>query len=101
MMTRRMAILMVVLFCTTALTPKAVRESPGGHTAQVAGADAKDLKTDLERMHSLLSQMQKNAAFVSQGDTPLKHEFELEIEMWQILLQDMEKKLNSPDSRSL
>lgn len=43
-------------------------------------------------MQVLLGQMQRNVAFVSAGDTPLKHQFELEIEMWQILIQDMRKK---------
>ena len=56
------------------------------------GANAKDLKTDLQRMRLLLGQMQKNAAFVSAGDTPLKHQFELEIQMWQLLIEDMENK---------
>jgi hypothetical protein len=43
-------------------------------------------------MQILLGQMQRNVAFVSAGDTPLKHQLQLEIEMWQILLRDMEKK---------
>jgi hypothetical protein len=36
--------------------------------------------------------MQRNVAFVSSGDTPLKHQLQLEIEMWQLLLNDIEKK---------
>jgi hypothetical protein len=50
-------------------------------------------------MHSLLGQMQRNVAFVSIGDTPLKHQFELEIEMWQLLLRDMEKKVDEQKPR--
>jgi hypothetical protein len=50
-------------------------------------------------MNALLGQMQKNAAFVSAGDTPLKHQFELEIEMWQLLLRDMEKKVDEQKLR--
>lgn len=92
-MTKRLAILIVFLLCTTVLVPKISRES------QDAGAETGNLRTDLQRMHVLLSQMQKNAAFVSRGDTPLKHEFELEIEMWQLLLQDMDKKVGETVSR--
>ena len=92
-MTKRLAILFLFLLCTTMLVPKTSRESQG------AGAETGDLRTDLQRMHVLLSQMQKNAAFVSRGDTPLKHEFELEIEMWQLLLQDMDKKASETVSR--
>jgi hypothetical protein len=55
------------------------------------------LKTDLERMRILVGQMQRNVAFVTAGDTPLKHQFELEIEMWQLLIRDMEKKMNAAE----
>lgn len=51
-----------------------------------------DFAADLQRMRILLGQMQRNVAFVSAGDTPLKHQFELELQMWQLLIQDMEKK---------
>lgn len=57
------------------------------------------MKADLLRMHALLTQMQKNAAFVSPGDTPLKHEFELEIEMWQVLLRDMDRQVDATTDR--
>jgi hypothetical protein len=50
-------------------------------------------------MQVLLGQMQRNVAFVSTGDTPLKHQFELEIEMWQLLLRDMEKKADEQKLR--
>lgn len=52
-------------------------------------------RATLAKMRVLLGQMQRNVAFVSAGDTPLKHQFELEIEMWQILIADMEQKLNA------
>lgn len=54
-----------------------------------------DVRADLAKMHVLLGQMQRNVAFVTPGDTPLKHQFELEIEMWQLLLRDLERKLGT------
>ena len=53
------------------------------------------MSADLQRMHVLLNQMQTNLAFVQTTTTPLKHQFELEIDMWQILLNQMERRLAS------
>ena len=101
-MTKRIAVFLAVLFCTTNLV-RAAQSSQEENATHAASdktpndrnrADQQDLKTDLERMHALLGQMQRNVAFVSTGDTPLKHQFELEIEMWQLLLRDMEKKVD-------
>ena len=94
-MIHRTALVLAFLFCTTALAPSVAPEARAARQA----ATTRDLQTDLERMHALLSQMQKNAAFVSPGYTPLKHQFELEIEMWQILLNDMDGKVSAQGSR--
>ncbi|HZQ21971.1 MAG TPA: hypothetical protein VFA89_04160 [Terriglobales bacterium] len=40
-------------------------------------------------MRVLLEQMQENLGMVQNLNTPLRHQFELEIEMWQVLLQQM------------
>ena len=97
-MRRRFAAVFIALICTIAFTtPVAQDTSPAANTPAI-NSDANDLNRDLERMNSLLLQMQKNAAFVSRGDTPLKHQFELEIEMWQILIQDMQRKVNGSGS---
>jgi hypothetical protein len=105
-MTKRIFGLFLVLFCTTNLgyaaqpgqensATASQNETPGNRTS----ASQTDLRTDLDKMNALLGQMQKNAAFVSAGDTPLKHQFELEIEMWQLLLRDMEKKVDEQKLR--
>ncbi len=47
------------------------------------------LQTDQGRMRVLLEQMQENLGMVQNLNTPLRHQFELEIEMWQVLLQQM------------
>lgn len=62
------------------------------NTNQTSRTDDKPLRSDIEKMRILLGQMQRNVAFVSPGDTPLKHQLQLEIEMWQILIRDIEKK---------
>jgi len=87
-----------VFFCVAAAVCAAQDRRPNPPDSTVTApqsstsSNPKEIKTDLERMQVLLGQMQRNVAFVSAGDTPLKHQFELEIEMWQILIQDMKKK---------
>jgi hypothetical protein len=49
------------------------------------------LQADIKRMQVLVHQMQNNLAAVTSAQDPLKHQFELEIEMWQILINQMER----------
>jgi len=44
-------------------------------------------------MRVILGQMQSNLAFVQNTTTPLKHQFELEIEMWQVVLDEMDHRI--------
>ena len=88
-----------ILFCAIALTAqepqKAGKNISRSGNPPDSKADADDSRADLAKMRALLGQMQRNVAFVSAGDTPLKHQFELEIEMWQLILRDLEGKLNA------
>jgi hypothetical protein len=54
-----------------------------------------DVRADLLRMRALLNQMRTNLAFVQDTQTPLKHQFELECDMWQILITDLERQMNA------
>src|SRR3954471_4798705 len=62
----------------------------------VSSEDAQALRADLQRMKALVQQMQINLAFVTNTQGPLKHQFELEIEMWQLEIARMERHLNGP-----
>ena len=53
------------------------------------------MRSDLQKMKALINQMQVNLGFVQNAETPLKHQFELEIEMWQMLLNEMERRLEN------
>jgi len=68
---------------------------------QTAPAAAEDTRSrqDLQRMKSLVEQMQRNLANVSSSQDPLKHQFELEIEMWQLEITRMERGLNAPSNQ--
>ena len=59
---------------------------------QLAPDDARLLQDDIKRMRTLVQQMQTNLAFVDTSQSPLKHQFELDIEMWNVLISDMERR---------
>jgi hypothetical protein len=75
-----------------AQAPKEKRDSHAP-TAPVDQAEMQALTNDIGRMRTLVQQMEMNLAFVQTTQTPLKHQFELEIEMWQVLLGDMERRV--------
>jgi hypothetical protein len=58
------------------------------------------MKADLQRIRSLLTQMQNNLAFVGSTTTPLNHEFQLEIEMWRLLIAQMERHVQEMERTS-
>jgi|SRR5689334_14462658 hypothetical protein len=98
-MTNRLARVCAILLSTTSLAVAQSGQEPNPRTTpaiQRAGVIQQpvDLKSDLEKMRVLIEQMQRNVAFVSAGDTPMKHQFQLEIEMWQLLLRDMDRKID-------
>ena len=62
-------------------------------------ADLQALRQDIARMKVLLQQMQSNLAFVSSSQSPLKHQFQLEIDMWQMLITEMEHRLAEPPAK--
>lgn len=54
--------------------------------------DAKALEADIRRMRALVDQMQSNLAFVDNTQSPLKHQFQLEIDTWRTLISQMERR---------
>jgi hypothetical protein len=53
------------------------------------------LTQDIARMRTLLQQMEMNLTFVTTMQNPLKHQFELEMDMWRVVLDDMERRMQS------
>jgi len=54
--------------------------------------DAQALRDDIRKMRALVRQMETNLAFVDSTQTPLKHQFQLDIDMWNILINQMERR---------
>jgi hypothetical protein len=63
------------------------------HEPAMSKEDVQAMQADIQRMRVLIHQMQNNLGAVTSAQDPLKHEFELEIEMWQILLNQMDRRM--------
>jgi hypothetical protein len=62
-------------------------------SATVDTADIEEMRADIQQLKTLLNQMRTNLAFVQSSQTPLKHQFELEADAWQIVVNRMEHRL--------
>jgi len=55
--------------------------------------DLEQLRGDVQRLKVLLNQMRTNLAFVQSSQSPLKHQFELEADAWQVIVDQMDRRL--------
>ena len=62
-------------------------------------SDLEAMRADSMKMHVILNQMQTNLAFVTNTNDPLKHQFELEVEMWQMLLSQVDRRIEEMGRR--
>jgi len=108
-MSSRTAIIFVLLL--SAILLSGMQTTPGGSSQAAASQasmaataenaqlrrfsaadEAKALQGDIRRMRALVQQMQQNLAFVDATQSPLKHQFQLEIDAWNTLLDQMERR---------
>jgi hypothetical protein len=66
---------------------------------QPDSGDIEQLRQDLSRLKVLVNQMRSNLAFVQSSQTPLKHQFELEADAWQVIVEQMERRLKRIEDR--
>lgn len=66
---------------------------PAQSKSQTDDADLQALKSDSQKMRVILNQMRTNLAFVDTSQSPLKHQFELEADMWQVQLGEMDRRI--------
>jgi TolA-binding protein len=62
---------------------------------RMSGNDAQSMQDDIRKMRAIVAQMESNLAFVDNTQSPLKHQFQLEIDMWKALLNQMERRANA------
>ena len=65
----------------------------------LSDADVQALRTDIARMKSLVMQMQNNMANIDTVPSPLKHQFELELDMWNVVIGDMQRRLDAAEKK--
>ena len=98
-MKSRTALIFCILLAATSFAfakPKTASQAPAPQhsTAQIMSAEqTQELQDDLKQMRVLVQQMQTNLSFVDTTQSPLKHQFQLEIDMWNTLIRHMEKRL--------
>lgn len=82
-----------------AQTPGAASEAPRiaqentRDADQTNSAEIAELKTDIGNMQSVLNQMQANFALVGNPTTPVNHILELNIDMWRIVIDQMQRRV--------
>jgi hypothetical protein len=101
----------VIIFCVLCLScgiavaqhpaVKTVADQSSGATVvhQPTKEDLQALRGDVERMKALVQQMELNLAFVDTTQSPLKRQFQLEIDMWKTVLEQMERRLDHAGPR--
>src|SRR5207245_11355312 len=82
-------------------TPKPTDPPPQEATLgrAVSAEDAQALRQDLQRMRSLVSQMERNLASSGSAEDPVKHQFQLEIDMCQLQIASMERRLGAEPAK--
>jgi hypothetical protein len=84
----------VLLLCLTVPLMHSQETKPPNHQQESAATENEAAtRQDIQRMKALVQQMQTNLASVTSTQGPLKHQFELEIEMWQLEISRMERQL--------
>jgi hypothetical protein len=86
-----------LLFAQSAAPKTGPATSQPGPDHKTTSAPSEDdvtaLREDIARMRAILGQMETNLAFVDTTQSPLKHQFQLEIDMWNTMINDMERRL--------
>jgi TolA-binding protein len=106
------ALLSVTLLSAVQQTPNSTSQAAGSQAAAAnaaenaqirqlgnnRGNDAQAQRDDIRKMRALVAQMQTNLAFVDTTQSPLKHQFQLDIDMWNVVIAQMERR-SYPNSR--
>jgi TolA-binding protein len=64
-----------------------------------ADDDLVQLNNDVQRLKVLVNQMRTNMAFVQSSQTPLKQQFSLEADAWQVVISQMERRIQRMEDR--
>lgn len=88
------ACIISVLLLTSESTAQTAASRTHPQTASPSSGSTDDLaalKADIAKMRVLVTQMQNNLGVTTTSTTPLYHQFDLQIQMWQLLIAQMER----------
>ena len=91
---------LVVAFLVAGFGPRGVGQTKPEERPLPPPSELSELqatKGDITRMRVVLNQMRTNLAFVTTTTNPLKHQFELDIDMWQALLDQMQRRVDAAE----
>lgn len=86
-------IILVIFLCTIVWSTARSNSFPAAQNVQEQNDQNQALRDDLAKMKSLVQQMDQNLAFVDTTQSPLKHQFQLEIDMWKTTINQMERRI--------
>ncbi len=99
----RPTILFVIVLCSSCwLVAQGSQEKPAPEktpvqtrsaSSSLSDDDITAMREDIARMRAIVGQMETNLAFVDTTQSPLKHQFQLEIDMWNTVINEMERRL--------
>jgi hypothetical protein len=81
--------------------PKQLQPPQSMPATQAADSnEVAQLRADISRLKVLLNQMRSNLAFVQTSQTPLKHQFEIEADAWQVVIDQMDRRLRRMEGQN-
>ena len=103
MQVRLLAAICFFLICSVhgqSTSPAHSPQAPSPVAPAREADDIEELRSDIQHLKTLLNQMRTNLSFVQSSQSPLKHQFELEADAWQVVVERMERRLKRmEDSR--
>jgi hypothetical protein len=87
-------VLAMLMIATSAEPQQPVPPPPSAPAGTESDRD--EMRREIAQMRVLIDQMQRNLAQVASGETALKHQFDLDIQLWRMMVNRMEKQLG-PD----
>jgi len=95
-----LSIVCLALSIVSTAQPPSASDSHSAARPAPDHSEVEGMKEDLKQMRVILNQMANNLAFVSDSQSPLKHQFQLEIDMWQVLMMRMQRRVDAIEGTS-
>jgi hypothetical protein len=89
-----LVLILLLVLCSQASSQAETRPLAGSSVNADQSSELTDMKADLAKMQSSLNQMQAVFALVGNPTLPANHELQLNIDMWRILINQMQRRVD-------